>query len=192
MKEKGKHIGIQAYTTLIQRYALHGLLQYASWNMSQDPSGQSLRAFMSDMIHPQKRHWILERDKYDIEALTDDPSIRFQITSHSNDLSSHYGLFILTKEYPLLSKDMDIHGKEDEFRILKILLEKLIHLEKQWVWRIQESKRRDDIRGKDIIPDYCEYHVLTDDDAVVQLACKNLKDVEEAVTRFITQLYHES
>lgn len=179
MTERGRKVGIDAYTNLIQRYILKGLLE------------QMVSLQTSDQI--KSRYELKNR----LEALLKKP-----LNINSTSVVSHD-----KASWPLMPWDEELNGSKlwdhqrsilllelpsivagDEVSIIviiKLLLKKLKSLEQSHAAQVYKSKHRDDIRGTRIIPDYRVAHTMAEDDSVVRLTNARMKDTIKQITEML-------
>lgn len=178
LSEKGRQIGIKAYTDAIQRYALRGLLNklVALVNNRQGLSlNEALAHIGLDNISKGKL------DAADITPpLLNWPILPWNESSHANSdaLWKHQHL-VLLNELPsmLASGNTDSNNNY----ILSDLLKKCITLEDDHAERVYKSKSRDDERGAKTVPGYRDAHVAAEKDSVVLMAKKEADDVRRDV-----------
>jgi len=179
MTERGRKVGIDAYTDLIQRYILKGLLEQV---ISLQTSGKV------------KSRYEL---KYRLEALLQKPLNNELTTIASHDKASwplmpwdeelngldiwDHQRSILLLEFPSIA----VGSKASMIAIIKLLLEKLKSLEQSHAAQVYKSKRRDDIRGTSVIPNYRVAHTMAEDDSVVKLTNARTKDTIEKITEIL-------
>ncbi|KAL7551212.1 hypothetical protein ACHAWF_014406 [Thalassiosira exigua] len=188
LTEKGRQIGIRAYTDAIQRYALRALLDRLV-RLAKDGKGPSpddvlgrvgLRgmgggAGGGDLSAPAPS-----------KPAVDWTVLPWNEPSHSDPeaLWEHQRATLL-REAPSILGDADDGSGADA---LSRLLRKCVALEEDHAKRVHKSKSRDDARGAKTVPGYEEAHVLAEKDKVV-LAAKgeacnvrdNVRLVEEAL-----------
>ena len=182
MTEKGRNVGIAAYSHWIQRYALHGLFEYVSLATVEDPTG-SIHELIDALIQQRRDYYIFQSDRHN--PLTDEIHASIPLPDES---SFHHALLILLLEYPDIVKDMHLDSEDGTLRVLCILFDKMLKLERQFVKGVEDSKRRDELRGQEIILDYSDAHVLAADDATVQLAQVNMDKLQKKVQVILSKI----
>ncbi len=175
LTEKGRQIGIQAYTDAIQRYALRGLLQR-----------------LVDLCHLQKGLTLADalyhvgldggvktsqsKSAVGVAKEVSWPTLPWNEASHTNPeaLWKHQHS-ILMKEIPSIVRNGD--GNDT----LSQLLQKCITLENDHATRVYKSKSRDDVRGAATVPGYKDVHIAAEKDSVVLAAKEEADKVRKEV-----------
>eukprot|EP00956_Cyclotella_meneghiniana_P001621 scaffold1800_cov87-Cyclotella_meneghiniana.AAC.7 len=170
LTEKGRQIGIKAYTDAVQRYALRGLLErlLALTNDGKKVSYDEVLAHagligvnvnaMESTTAPENR--------------VDWPILPWNEQSHADDVALwKHQHSVLLKEIPSI---VDGSGN-----ILSQLLMKCIALEDDHAKRVYKSKSRDDSRGASTVPGYKDSHIPAEKDSVVLAARKEAAKVKE-------------
>ncbi len=188
LTEKGRQIGIKAYTAAIQRYALRGLLQRLV-NMAKAQDGV---LSVEDVL----RHVGLEGVDAHFDGLanhhgseTTTPSaskVNWPVLPWNEEASTdpeaqwkhHHSL--LMKELPSIVSSMP-NANNDKKSILSALLQKCISLEQDHAKRVYQSKSRDDTRGAKTVPGYADVHVAAENDSVVLAAREEAESVKRDV-----------
>jgi len=181
LTEKGRQIGIQAYTDAIQRYALRGMLQRLV-----DLCNRQKGLTLADALHhvglnggvktSQSKGFspATSKAKSVVEVARDReiswPTLPWNEASHTDPeaLWKHQHS-ILMKEIPSIVRNGDGNDK------LSQLLQKCIALENDHAARVYKSKSRDDVRGAATVPGYKDVHIAAERDSVV-LAAKEEAD----------------
>jgi Domain of unknown function (DUF4954) len=154
MTEKGRKIGVQAYSELIQRFALQGLYAFLVEASEASTTAGLLDSLTEDLLSSKSS---IARD-FDISTSVGWPLFPWDDKYASSFWQSQRCFLLL--EFPL-TKDDNIG------EWIKNLLGKFISLEVIFSDRVRQCKQRDDTRGAAIIPGYEESHVLVQKDAVV-------------------------
>jgi NDP-sugar pyrophosphorylase family protein len=177
LTEKGRQIGIRAYTDALQRYALRGLL-----------------ARLVDLVNSQKGLTLVEalhhvgldgvaasQSTGDAVApskpVVDWPVLPWNEASHGDPeaLWKHQHS-ILMKEMPSMVRN----GKNGNDTLTQ-LLQKCIALENDHAVRVYKSKSRDDVRGAATVPGYKDVHIAAEKDSVVLAAKEEAAMVQKEV-----------
>lgn len=180
MTERGRRVGIDAYTSLIQRYALKGLL------------GQVMILTANAKLRSGYNM------KNRLEALLQKPLQRESTSAATHDKVSWprmpWDEEVRTKEslwehqHSVLSLEIRSIVAKDEssiFVVLKLLLKKLKSLEQDYAAQVHKSKQRDDTRGLNIIPGYRVAHIMAEDDDIVKLTYARAEDIVEKITEIL-------
>ena len=168
LTEKGRQVGIKAYTDAIQRYALRGLLErlvaltkdgmvsYDEVLSHAGLAGYNLNGSEATTHSKPKVEW---------------PVLPWNEQSHTDDdaLWKHQNS-ILLKELPSIVDS----NKPD---VLSQLLQKCIALEEDHAKRVYKSKSRDDSRGAATVPGYMDAHIPAEEDSVVLAAKEEVSAV---------------
>jgi len=175
MTIRGIDVGIKAYTDLIQRYALDGLLELlhnsAGIDKIEDLYKKAAVSFEPD-ANTAAISW---------------PLLPWEEASHDNNARLFlHKLYIMSKELPSIAgNDAD----ELQFSVTCIKsMKKLIELENHHAAQVLRSKKRDDKRGEQTIPGYAISHDRAEDDAVVLLAQKRAKEINSKCNEVIVSL----
>lgn len=186
LTEKGRQIGITAYTDAIQRYALRGLLDRLV-ALAKNEKGLSLNGVLQHVgledVSGSKMLEAAADSNKPSKPIVDWPVLPWNEASHTDAeaLWKHQHAMLL-KELPSISNDVNNNN------ILSELLQKCIALEDDHAKRVYKSKSRDDARGASTVPGYKDVHIPAEKDSVV-LAAKeeadevrsNIRLVEEAL-----------
>ena len=154
MTEKGRLIGIQAYSELIQQFALQGLYTFLV-----EACKTCTDASLLHILTKEFR----SSDVSTASVVDESKAVgwpMFPWDDCGTSLLWQSQRVTLLREYPK-SKDENI----GEWTMN--LLGKFITIEKKFSERVRQCKQRDDSRGAATIPGYEESHVLVDQDAVV-------------------------
>jgi Domain of unknown function (DUF4954) len=156
LTEKGRLIGVQAYSELIQRFSLRGLYAFL---VGACEICDASKVLLRDIIH---RDLLVEDETNasdtNVSTSATWPTFPWNtINDSSSWKSQRYYLLI---EFPISSTETIQDWMTD-------LLKKLLILEIAYTDRVCLCKKRDDIRGAATIPGYEETHTLVKEDAVV-------------------------
>lgn len=166
MTEKGRMIGVQAYSELIQKFALQGLYTFLveSCNTCMTSNTSLLALLQGEFLstHPS------DATEFDTDISTSVAWPSFPWDDSCSKELWHSQRSFLLEEFPLTSDDNMREWIEN-------LLEKLINLDELFSDRVRQCKQRDDSRGAATIPGYKESHVLSPNDAVVISVQKELE-----------------
>ena len=154
MTEKGRLIGIQAYSELIQQFALQGLYTFLVEACKTCTDASLLHILTKEFRSSD----VSTASVVDESKAVGWPIFPWDDYSTSSLWQSQR--VTLLREYPK-SKDENIG------EWIVNLLGKFITIEKKFSERVRQCKQRDDSRGAATIPGYEESHVLVDQDAVV-------------------------
>ena len=175
LTEKGRQIGIRAYTDAIQRYVLRGLLDRLV-NLANSQKGLALNQVLQhvglegisgdDLQTPA--------DVTPSKPIVNWPVLPWNEASHTDGeaLWKHQHAMLL-KELPSILGNSNVNNNKN---ILSELLQKCIALEDDHAKRVYKSKSRDDVRGASTVPGYKDVHVPAEKDSVV-LAAKEEADM---------------
>jgi len=179
LSEKGRLVGIQAYTDCVRRYALLGLLQYCqeqttttttTTTMEQQLEREFESASTSTTIH-----------MYDDDNLT---KPQWPILPWEDEDFWNHQKAVLLHEFPRTTEA----SSSWMTWMVHLLSHELVPLEQDYANRIYTSKQRDDMRGEQIIPAYEESHVAANDDPVIQAANAQAVNVERAVQTILARI----
>jgi len=179
LTEKGRQIGIKAYTDAIQRYALRGLLKRLVTLVSSQKIDLTLNQILA--------HVGLEGVSEDSAAsslgapsksVVNWPVLPWNEESHTSSEAvwKHQHSMLLNELPSILSSTNKTSS------ILSRLLEKCMALEDDHAKRVYKSKSRDDARGASTVPGYADVHIAAEKDSVVLAAKKEADDVRQDVT----------
>jgi hypothetical protein len=93
----------------------------------------------------------------------------------------NYQRELILEEFPVMDLSRPVTW-------LKDLLNRLLDLEKVYAIRVARCKRRDDVRGKAIIPGYSDSHVAADDDEVILDVQKTVERNEDFISQLCSKL----
>ena len=179
LTEKGRQIGIRAYTDAIQRYALRGLLERLLVTLAKNQSGGGLT--INEILGHvgldgvQGGSSSAEKEATPSQAVVNWPVLPWNEASHSNfEALWKHQHSILLNELPTILRSSNTNSNTSA-SILSTLLQKCIALEDDHSKRVYQSKSRDDSRGASTVPGYKDAHVAAEKDAVV-LASKEEAD----------------
>jgi hypothetical protein len=181
LTEKARLFGIQAYSSLIQLFALRGLLADLQRNK------RVLVAAKDDHLDYLFKDLLGLGD--DMETYAVDPAIvqwpAFPWETDQSDAAARtwwsYQKSLLWQEFP---KDKGTTWEE----WTRAALHRLVQLEAAHVESIYECKRRDDERGSSIVPGYAGSHVAANDDPVIASARAVLRHTSDEVARLVAIL----
>jgi hypothetical protein len=163
LTEKGRQIGIKAYTDAIQRYALRGLLERLVI-LTKNQQGISLREVLVHVgLESVAEGGRNETPATPSKGRVDWPVLPWNEASHSDadELWKHQHS-VLMNELPSI-----LRGSNAKDNILSQLLQKCIALEDDHAKRVYKSKSRDDSRGASTVPGYKDSHISAEKDSVV-------------------------
>lgn len=189
LTEQGRLIGMRAYTSALQRYALRGLLDRLVGLAKEDPTGgplsptEGLRRVGLD--EGQLRAAAASATAA-IVAQSARPSVNWPVLPWNEaDASWEHQRGMLLRELPSIllgggdgSENGDNNGSA---AILSALLRKCVELEDDHAKRVYDSKSRDDVRGAATVPGYRDVHVSAESDPVVLMTRKDADDVRRDV-----------
>merc|ERR1711966_68854 len=178
--EKGRQIGVRAYTDAIQRYALRGLLGRLV-KMTQDQKNKSkeeVLRYVGLMGVAASGLPSTKPARSTGLAAAAWPVLPWNEESHADTeaLWKHQHS-ILLEELPSISSSTDANNSN----ILSKLLQKCIALEDDHAKRVYKSKSRDDVRGANTVPGYKDVHIPAEKDSVVLAAKKEAHEVRNDV-----------
>jgi hypothetical protein len=182
LTEKGRQIGIRAYTDAIQRYALRGLLQrlIALCNSQKGLTlVEALRHVGLDgVVNTAQADGGMTPSK---QAVVDWPILPWNEASHTDSeaLWKHQHSTLM-KELPSIIRNST--GNDT----LSQLLQKCIALENDHASRVYKSKSRDDVRGAATVPGYKDVHIAAEKDSVV-LAAKEEADMVKKEVQLVEE-----
>jgi hypothetical protein len=182
LTEQGRLIGIKAYTSALQRYALRGLLDRLVAYVKEHKSKSTVLS-SNEALRQVNLEGVDIRSSADIIASPSKPIVHWPILpwnekSHANvdELWSHQHKVLLYELPSIIAID-----NATTSNILSVLLRKCIELEDDHAKRVYDSKSRDDVRGADTIPGYADVHIAAEKDSVVLMAKKDAEDVRKDV-----------
>ena len=189
LTEKGRQIGIMAYTDAIQRYVLRGLLHrlvtLAKTSSQTEKKGGGL--MLNEVLQHVGLDGSIRGTGNDTSSVPPPPSkpivnwpvLPWNEESHTNaELLWKHQHSLLMKELPsILDGANDVNSNN----ILSKLLEKCIALEDDHAKRVYKSKARDDVRGASTVPGYKHVHIPAEKDSVVLASKKEAEDVRNDV-----------
>lgn len=179
MTVRGLNIGIDAYSNLIQRYALEGLLEMFEDGTSVGVVEKSFRDAVSGFT-----------------VGNNSDEVSWPVLPWEEE-SLHIPSKLLEHKLHMLSLEMSsiVDHKDDKSipfaETCKKCFKKLIQLELHHSKQVFKSKQRDDKRGQQTVPGYIDYHVLAENDPVVLLAQRRTKEVISKCNDLILQLSSE-
>jgi hypothetical protein len=172
LTEKGRQIGIRAYTDAIQRYALRGLLEKLV-KLTNDGKQLSLDEILAHVgLVGVNINAVQAASPPDNRV--DWPVLPWNEPSHADATALwKHQHSVLLKEIPSI-----VDGSSD---LLSQLLQKCIALEEDHAKRVYTSKSRDDSRGASTVPGYKDSHIPAEIDSVVLAAKKEAGQVKTEV-----------
>jgi len=183
LTEQGRLIGIKAYTSALQRYALRGLLDRLVTYVKEKSKSAKLSSSNEALRHVGLEGVNLRSSSADIIPSPSNPIVNWPVLpwnekSHVNvdALWSHQHKVLLYELPSIIAIDNNTTSN-----ILSVLLRKCIELEDDHAKRVYDSKSRDDVRGADTIPGYADVHIAAEKDSVVLMAKKDAEDVRRDV-----------
>jgi hypothetical protein len=175
LTDRGRDVGLLAYTDCIQRYALHGLLacvlRFA--DKQGGTGGIPETALQAELFGKE----IVKKNPIDPTTVVDWPASPWDMKGEDE---WDYQRMLLEEEFPMTSSTV-LSWVED-------LLKRLVHLETDFASRVHKSKSRDDTRGAKTIPGYAKSHVSADEDPVIIEARKSADEIEAAVANLLRRL----
>ena len=159
MTEKGRLLGLQAYSELIQQFALQGFYRFLVDGCDQWSKASLLDLLTGEFLSKET----LSAKDFDGSAAVVWPTFPWDDGNASSLWESQR--FFLLQEFSL-SKDESI------LEWVQNLLEKHIELEIAFSDRVHQCKQRDNSRGVATIPGYAETHVSVTEDTIV-ISLKN-------------------
>ncbi|EJK45892.1 hypothetical protein THAOC_35470, partial [Thalassiosira oceanica] len=184
--EKGRTIGIRAYTDAVQRYALRGMLERiaaatatdkgASSSIEQALVGLGLGNLMATGASVPSSS--TTKAGSSASSKVDWPVLPWNEPGHADDdaLWAHQRTTILN-ELPSIVDD------SDGGVALVQLLDRCAALEDDHAERVHKSKSRDDARGAKTVPGYAAVHISAGEDKVVLAARGEADEVRGQVER---------
>jgi Domain of unknown function (DUF4954) len=208
--DKTRQKGIQAYTDCIQRYLLHGLLSFLVQELTSVNDGafvvtngsgaplvqKSIRSVDTLLAHEfsevvsNNRHY---SSSSNANADTSRSPTQWPPSpwDESDDPSSArewmHQRRLLLEEFPPPESPSPW-----TVWVGSTLLPKLIHLENEYAERVFQSKARDDVRGKNIIPDYDKSHEPAAKDPVIIHVREMALETKGKVNIILQQIQHEN
>ncbi len=179
LNEKGRQIGIKAYTDAIQRYALRGLLSKMV-SFVNNQRGISVNEALShvglDSISEGGK--LLGVDGSHPHLIVNWPVLPWNEASHADKeaLWKHQHAMLMNELSSILGS-----GSANGNDVLNNLLQKCIVLEDDHAKRVYKSKSRDDERGASTVPGYKDAHIPAENDSVVLMAKNEASDVRNDV-----------
>lgn len=170
MTARGRKVGIESYTNVIQRYALHGLFEEMNRILSEGHN-------MEEKIRKVCTLWQPKHFEYSQTPTQKSwPTMPWKEKYYNDsEKTIEHQLSTLAREMPSLIGSNGAHMTQVE--ILQTLLKIAMNLEIDFFRRVKKSKARDDKRGSEIIPDYNNSHVLAPQDPVIKMAEEDTKEM---------------
>jgi len=182
LTEKGRQIGITAYTDAIQRYALRGLLDRLV-KLASNEKGLSLNGVLQHVgledISGGKLFQAAADSNKPSTPIVNWPVLPWNEASHTDAeaLWKHQHAMLLN-ELPSILPDS---SNANNNNILSELLHKCIALEDDHAKRVYKSKSRDDVRGASTVPGYKDVHIPAEKDSVVLAAKQEADEVRNHI-----------
>lgn len=175
LTDRGREVGLRAYTDCIQRYALHGLLSYVLRVVEkQGGDGRVPEAGLQAELRGKES---VKKDPIDPGTLVDWPPLPWDMKGEDD---WEYQKMLLLEEFPMSSSNA--------LSWVEGLLKRLVHLETDFARRIHKSKSRDDSRGAKTIPGYARAHISADEDPVIIEARKTADGIGAVVAKLLRRL----
>jgi Domain of unknown function (DUF4954) len=179
LTERGRDIGIRAYTSCIRRYALRGLLRWANEAFRESTSSADFPSIIKNEFGTP------QTDDLPLEMLWNFHSVRWPSFPWDEEEALakewNYQRGVILEEFP-------ISDAGDAMSWLNNLLENCVYLEQDFASRVAKSKARDDTKGSATIPGYAESHVQSENDAVVVEAQLEARQVVDGVQKLLAAL----
>uniref|UniRef100_A0A7S3QA94 DUF4954 domain-containing protein n=1 Tax=Chaetoceros debilis TaxID=122233 RepID=A0A7S3QA94_9STRA len=183
VSSRGVSVGINAYTNMIHRYALSGLLAFLQECLEKGIGDAELGSsfYRTLVVSQQKRKIITNTKKISW------PCLPWEEETHGCRLKLlQHKIKVLAAELPSI---IDIGlSLSSASRICIACLQRLSNLEGEHAKQVLRSKARDDKRGISTIPGYANFHVRAEDDPVVKLANADAVEVISDCDKIIALL----
>lgn len=156
LTEKGRQIGIAAYTDAIQRYALRGLLDRLVYLVKDGKKSLSLNDALT--------HVGLEGVSGGVDSGSIVPSnksaVKWPVLPWNEESHTNVGA-LWNHQHSVLLHELSsiLPDGEGNNAVLSQLLRKCIALEEDHAKRVYKSKSRDDVRGQNTVPGYKDVHI---------------------------------
>ena len=177
MTEKGRIIGVEAYSDLIQQFALQGLYTFLV------EACETCTTTTTSLMDLLTREFLSSKTSntrdFDTSTSVGWPSFPWNECYASSFWPSQRCFLLL--EFPLTTD-------ENIGEWITNLLEKFITIEVIFSDRVRQCKQRDDSRGAVTIPGYEESHVLVHDDAVVISIQNEVEQLKRNVASLLQKL----
>ena len=178
LTEKGRQIGIKAYTDAIQRYALRGLLERLVTLVNSQKNRLTLNQALAHVgLEDVSEGRAATSLSVPSKSVVNWPVLPWNEESHTSSEAvwKHQHSMLLNELPSILSSTNKTSS------ILSRLLEKCMALEDDHAKRVYKSKSRDDARGASTVPGYADVHIAAEKDSVVLAAKKEADDVRQDV-----------
>ena len=203
--EKGRTIGIRAYTDAVQRYALRGMLERitaATATAGDEEKGASSPSLEQALVGLGLGNLVVaggdvvpsssatKAGNNSASSKVDWPVLPWNEPGHADDgaLWAHQRSTLLN-ELPSIVVDGDGgDGGGGGVSALARLLDRCAALEDDHAERVHRSKSRDDARGAKTVPGYAAVHVAAGEDKVVLAARGEAEEVRGQVERIKSAL----
>ena len=182
---RARDVGIKAYEDCIHLYALQGLMSWLDNTCSKKHTRTNNDEMSSFVFRAVQDEFMTKQTTTIISPVLSStavewPSVPWDVNDSSNN-EWEYQRNILLEEFS--SKEV----MKYDVAWLRLLLEKLQHLEYNFAERVAKSKRRDDVRGAATIPGYADNHVAAELDSVIIDAKKKAEETEQFVQNFLNK-----
>ncbi|OEU20586.1 hypothetical protein FRACYDRAFT_234217 [Fragilariopsis cylindrus CCMP1102] len=182
---RARDVGIKAYEDCIHLYALQGLMSWLDKTCSKKHTRTNNDEMSSFVFRAIQDEFMTKQTTTIISPVLSStavewPSVPWDVNDSSNN-EWEYQRNILLEEFS--SKEV----MKYDVAWLRLLLEKLQHLEYNFAERVAKSKRRDDVRGAATIPGYADNHVAAELDSVIIDAKKKAEETEQFVQNFLNK-----
>ena len=188
--EKGRTIGIRAYTDAVQRYALRGMLERITAATGGDDKGASssleealVGLGLGNLLGGGAPGPSATRVGGSASSKVDWPVLPWNEPAHADD-----GALWAHQRKTLLNELPSIVVVGGGGSALVRLLDRCAALEDDHAERVYKSKSRDDSRGAKTVPGYAAVHVAAGEDKVVLAARGEAEEVRGQVERIKSAL----
>lgn len=177
LNEKGRQIGIKAYTDAIQRYALRGLLNKLMEFVDDVKRGSVSEALSHvGLDRMDVSSTMLAYDVRPSQSIVNWPVLPWNEPSHADNKA------LWKHQHEMLMHELpSILVSTNSNNILLDLLQKCTSLEDDHAKRVYKSKSRDDERGASTVPGYRDAHIPAEEDSVVLMAKNEASDVRKNI-----------
>jgi ADP-glucose pyrophosphorylase len=182
LTEKYRLIGIQAYSEVIQQFALQGLCMFVSDAFDNSDTSTILVNVLSQEFLCLDQ----SRDTDCLEPVECSSSVAWP-SSPWEDMDPSQ---LWSKQRRYLLEEFPLTSSKQLIEWLKDLLGVYVNLATKFNDRVYQCKQRDDNRGIETIPSYEEHHVMVDQDPVVFAVSNDLKQRQQQVDQLLEKLSH--
>jgi hypothetical protein len=201
--ERGRNVGIKAYTQCIQRYVLQGLYTWVMETMNHPSfTGNMVQALECEFGNKNNNNNNNNNDNSNSDILTDFVSPCWPTFPWDpNELSRkewEYQRHVLLEEFPMdddtttttttTTTTKNNNNNNSMVHWLKELLEKYVQLEQDFASRVAKSKARDDEKGAATIPGYADSHVSSNNDPIVRQVQARAKEIDDTVKTLLEKI----